>query len=92
MTQVTQFMHRVRARDQRCVISDWTLDYGDLQACHIIPRCHSAPVRDPLQSYSANTWGFSGFESSCIYTSHLPQSRTFGKDGTGLTALKTGFS
>jgi len=85
-------MERVRARDQRCVISDWTLDYGDLQACHIIPRCHSARVHDPLQLYPANTCGFSGLESSCFYTLRLPRFRTSGKDGIGLTALRMGFS
>ena len=86
-------MERVRARDQRCVISDWSiLNHQGLQACHIIPRCHSARVHDPLQSYLANTFGFSGFEISCFYTLRLAQSRISGKDGTGLTALKTGFS
>ena len=41
--------------DQRCVISHRTAEEGGLQACHIIPRCHSARVRDPLQSDPPNT-------------------------------------
>jgi hypothetical protein len=50
--QKTQFMERVRARDQRCIISDWSAPFWTgLQACHIVPRCHSARVSDPLQSY-----------------------------------------
>jgi len=86
-------MERVRARDQRCVISNYSAPfYIGLQACHIIPRCHSARVPDPLQPYSSNTYGFSGFAISCFYTLLLAQSQTSGKDGIGLTALKTGFS
>jgi len=86
-------MERVRARDQRCVISDWSIfNYQGLQACHIVPRCHSARVHNPLQSDPPNTCGFSGFKISCFYTLRLAQFQTFGKDGTGLTALKTASS
>ena len=45
----------MEARDQRCIISHRTAEEGGLQACHIIPRCHSSRVRDPLQSDPPNT-------------------------------------
>ena len=53
--QRTQFMERVRARDQHCVISGWSAPfYTGLEACHIIPRNHSGRVSDLLSCYSAN--------------------------------------